>query len=147
MVNRVYDNSEVMDELIKLTLQKTALPAPNPYQEDKKTIEEKRLDAPKKSIMEEAHPEPAYTAESQGDGGLVENEIENQKKMLTVINRMPTGNLVGRYASAANALLKLADVCDDCGENKAADIITETAKTLLTKAKELNGPLDKAPVS
>ena len=142
----IYDKSEVLNELIKLTLKKIAAPSPNPYQEDVKTIEEKRLDAPKESIIETAHPKPVYVAESQGDGGLVENQLEQQKKMLSVINRMPTGVLVGRYAYVANSLLKLADVCDDCGEPKTADLITNTAKTILEKAKELERPLAEAPV-
>ena len=142
MNNRVYDNSEVMNELIKMALIKEALPSPNPYQEDKKTIEEKRLPSPEKNIMEEAHPSPVYIAESQGDGALVENEIENQKKMIEVINKMPTGNHTGRYAALANVLLKVADTCDDLGEESAADLLTDAAKTVLEGAKS---PLAQAP--
>src|SRR5689334_15540538 len=100
--NVIYDNSEVFNELIKISMNKTALPAPNPYQEDKKTIEEKRLEPAEKSIMEVAHPEPVYVAESMKDGALVENEMENQKKMIDIINKMPTGNLVHRYAALAD---------------------------------------------
>jgi len=135
MVDKIYDNSEVMNELIKMTLVKTAMPAPNPYQENKKTIEEKRKPAPKKSIMEEAHPKPVYIAESQGDGALVENEIEHQKKMLEVINKMPTGNSVNRYASLASVLLKVADTCDILEQEEAANLLTDAAKKVLEKAK------------
>ena len=140
--NVIYDNSEVMNELIKSALEKNALPAPNPYQENKKTVEEKRLPAPEKSIMEEAHPEPVYIAESQGDGALVENEIENQKKMIEVINKMPTGNHTGRYAALANVMLKVAETCDVLGEEAAADLLTDAAKKVLEAAKS---PLTQAP--
>lgn len=142
MDNRIYDNSEVMNELIKMALVKEALPSPNPYQEDKKTIEEKRLPAPEESIVEVAHPEPVYIAESQGDGALVENQLEQQKKMIEVINKMPTGNHVGRYAALANVLLKVADTCDDLGEESAADLLTDAAKKMLEGTKS---PLTQAP--
>ena len=135
--NRIYDKSEVINELIKTALLKNAMPAPNPYQESKKTIEEKRLPAPEKSIIEIAHPKPIYVAESQGDGGLVENEIENQRKMLEVINKAPNGNLVGKCAALAHVLLKMADSCDTLGDDEAGDLLTDAAKKLLEQARPL----------
>ena len=142
MTEKIYDKSEVINELVKIALNKNALPSPNPYQENKKTVEEKRVPAPDKSIVEEAHPKPVYIAESQGDGGLVENQLEQQKKMLEVINKMPTGNLVGRYAAVANVLLKMAETCDTLGEENTADLLTNTAKKVLNEAKS---PLTAAP--
>jgi hypothetical protein len=133
-MNQIYDKSEVFNEFIKIALNKTALPAPNPYQEDKKTIEEKRIPV-EKHVMELAHPEPEYIANAQGDGALVENEIENQRKMIDVVNRMPTGNLIGRYAMMVDVLLKIADTCDHLEETEAADLLTQAAKTTLEKAK------------
>jgi len=146
-----WNNSDVMVEFAKIAkdgdllgLKKTAAPAPNPYQEDKKTIEEKRLKTPEKNIMELAHPEPVYIAESQGDGALVENEIENQKKMIEIINKMPTGSLVHRYATAIGALIKMADACDANGEDKAAELLTDAATKLLDDVEKL--PFDGALV-
>ncbi len=140
-MNKIYDKSEVMDELIKIALDKTALPAPNPYQEDKKTVEEKRLPAPEKNIVEVAHPDPVYVAESQGDGALVENQLEQQKKMIEVINKMPTGNNVGRYASLAGVLLKVAETCDMLEEGEASDLLTNAADKVLEEIR----PLIEAP--
>ena len=134
-MSQIYDKSEVMNELIKLAIDKTALPAPNPYQEKIKTIEEKRLPAEKPHIMELAHPEPEYIANAQGDGALVENEIENQSKMIDVVNRMPSGNLTGRYAMMADVLLKIADTCDKLEETDAADLLTKAAAETLNKTK------------
>jgi hypothetical protein len=137
-----WEKSEVMSEFVKIAsetnLLKDAAPEPNPYVEDKKVIEEKRLPEPEKSIMEVAHPKPVYIAEARGDGGLVENEIENQKKMIEIVNKMPTGALVGRYASSALELIKIANCCDEIGEMAAADILTDAAKKLFALAEDMN---------
>lgn len=134
----MWDNSVVMSEFMKiaseidlLNAQKKVAYPQNPYQEDLKTIEEKHLKAPEKSIVEQAHPEPVYVAEARGDGGLVENEIENQQKAIEIINKHPTGSLVGRYASAVNELVKLANKCDEMGECEVADLLTLAAQHLL----------------
>jgi ribulose 1,5-bisphosphate carboxylase large subunit-like protein len=129
-----WEKSEVMREFLKIAseqgLIKEALPEKNPYQEDLKTIEEKRLKPAEKSIIEEAHPEPVYVAESKGDGGLVENQLEQQKKIIQMINKMPTGSIVGRYAHATAVLVKLAGDFDDIGEFDLANLLTDVAGKL-----------------
>jgi hypothetical protein len=129
-----WEKYSVMNEFLKIAekkdllgLKKTAAAEKNPHQEDLKTIEEKHLKSPEKNIIEEAHPESVYVAESRGDGGLVENEIEHQKKTIEIINKMPTGSLVGRYASSVEQLVKFANMCDELGHTKAADLLTEAA--------------------
>jgi len=130
-------NSIILEEFLKIAeekdllgLKKTAAAEKNPYQEDLKTIEEKRMKSPEKSIIEEAHPEPVYVAESRGDGALVENEIEHQEKAIEIINKMPTGSLVGRYAHSIEQLVKFANMCDELGHTEAADLLTDAAKDL-----------------
>lgn len=134
---------DVMKEFLRIAekedllgLKKTAAPAKNPNAEDEKTLKEKRQKAPEKSVIEEAHPESVYIAEARGDGGLVENVIEQQKRIIEMINKMPTGSLVGRYASAAYELVKAANECDEAGLETAADLLTEAASGLLQKAAE-----------
>ena len=141
---------EIMGEFLKIAekedllgLKKTAAPEKNPNQEDEKTIKEKRLKSPEKNIIEEAHPDPVYVAEARGDGGLVENANEQQKKLIEIINKMPTGSLVGRYASAINELVKMADLCEEEGLEQAADILTECVENLVSGIDEI--PFDKAP--
>lgn len=140
----MWDKSEVMSEFLKIASEqnmiKEAYPEQNPYAEDKKTIEEKTLPKSEKHIMEIAHPEPVYVAEARGDGGLVENEIENQQKVIEMINKMPEGSLVGRYAKTAIELIKMANACDDVGETVAGDALTNAAKTLFTMAGIMEGP-------
>ena len=142
-----WEKSEVMREFLRISdesgLLKTAAPEKNPHQEDAKTIKEKRLKSPEKNIIEIAHPDPVYIAEARGDGGLVENQIEQQKRIIEVINKMPTGSLVGRYASAAYELTKMADVCDQLGEEDTADVLTNAAEKLLSAA--VSFPFEKAP--
>lgn len=147
------EKHEVMNEFLRIAeeqdllgLKKTAAPEKNPHQEDLKTIEEKRLKSPEKSIIEEAHPESVYVAEARGDGGLVENQIEQQKKLIEMINKMPTGSLVGRYALVANELVKMADECDRIEEEEVADVLTDAATKLLELAEnEVPLPLTEAP--
>jgi len=144
-------NSEIMDEYLKIAdetdmlgLKKIAAPSPNPYQEAKKTIEEKRLKTPEKNIIEIAHPTPVYVAEALGDGGLVENQNEMQKKLIRIINKMPTGSLVHRYASVIDALVKIADTCDQQDETQAAELLTSAAEKLLVDIEGSSGPFDRA---
>ena len=147
------EKNEVMNEFLKIAekidllgLKKTAAPEKNPYQEDLKTIEEKKFNkAPEKHIMEIAHPEPVYVAEARGDGGLVENGLEQQKKLIEMLNKMPTGSLVGRYASAMLGLKKMADVCDDIGELEIADVLADLTAKFMKLATEEDIPFNKAP--
>jgi len=144
-----WEKSEVMSEFLKIAgeqdwhgLKKTAAPEPNPYQEDIKTIEEKRQKSPEKHIMEIAHPDPVYVAEARGDGGLVENEIEKQRRAIEIINKHPMGQHLGRYASAVVELVKLAEVCDQLGYTFAADRVTDAAQELVNTLEEDNFPLE-----
>jgi hypothetical protein len=142
-----WEKSETIREYFKIAeksgMIKTAAPSPNPHQEDKKTIEDKKPKASDKNIIDEAHPESIYIAEARGDGGLVENANEQQKKLIEMINKMPTGSLVGRYASVASALVKMANDCDEIGETEVADKLTDTAAKLFGMIDEL--PFDEAP--
>ena len=152
-----FEKHEVMSEFLKIAeeqdllgLKKTAAPSENPHKEDQKIIEEKRKKSPEKSIIEEAHPEPVYVAEARGDGGLVENQIEQQKKLIEMINKMPTGSLVGRYASMAIELVKIANMCDELDQESAANLVTDAAVVLLDKmAAEVKEdeahPFEEAP--
>lgn len=143
-----WTKSPVMEEFIKIVTAENLLdnlgnsdavtPEPNPYKEDAKTIEEKQLKSPEKHIMEIAHPEPVFIAESRGEGGLVENEIEQQEKTIRMINKVPNGSLVGRYAEAVTELVKLANQCDDLGHTDAAGLVTDAATDLIEQMKRGN---------
>lgn len=143
-----WEKYSVMNEFLKIAedkdllgLKKTAAAEKNPHQEDLKNIEDKRLKPPEKSIIEIAHPESVYVAEARGDGGLVENQIEMQEKYIEMLNKMPTGSLVGRYASAVGQLSKFANDCDDMGQFDAADILTKAAADLFKKMAGEDLPL------
>ena len=145
-----YDKSEVMNEFFKIAqaggLDKVALPSKNPHQEDKKTIEEKRIKK-EKDIIEVAHPSPVYIAEAKGDGGLVENQNELHNKIMLIINKMPTGTLVHRYASSVIGLLKMAEQLDAVEESDAADLLTNLSSELVKEMgalTESTNDLDKA---
>ena len=122
------DNSEVMTEFYKIATL-----------DDKKDIEEKTLEVDE-DIIEVAHPEPVYVAEALGDGGLVENQNEQSKKMHDIVNKMPTGTLVHNYASCFNDLIKLAEECEIAGDFEGAQLVTELARGVIE-----NLPFDSAP--
>jgi hypothetical protein len=130
-----WEKSEIMCEFGKLmgpVLVKTAATdkAPkNPHGEDVKTIKEKTK-LPEEDIIEIAHPVAIYIAESRGDGGLVENQNEQHAKIMEVINKMPTGALLGAYAKTISALVKMADACDELEEGQLADALTDTASKI-----------------
>lgn len=126
----------IAEEQDLLSLKKTAASEKNPYGEDEKTIREKRQKSPEKNIIEVAHPEPVYVAEARGDGGLVENQIEQQKNLIEMLNKMPTGSLVGRYASAMLGFKKMADDCDDVGMTKVADVLADLTAEFIRMATE-----------
>jgi len=158
-----WEKSEILSEFLKIAEKqdllglgknvKLARPEPNPYQEDLKTIEEKRQKSPEKSIIEIAHPEPVYVAEARGDGGLVENLVEQQKKYIEMLNKTPTGSLVGRYASSVHQLVRVANICESAGEPRAAEFLTVAAEQLLERLACIKSedecsdclPFDKAP--
>lgn len=151
-----FEKYEVMNEFLKIAekddllgLKKTA-ETEEPFEKNTKVIEEKRLESPEKSIIEEAHPESTYIAESRGDGGLIENQIEQQEKLIEMLNKMPTGSLVGRYANSALDLIKAANACDEIGFEKSAELLTEAASITFDKLlEELDSddkfPFDEAP--
>ena len=146
-----WEKSEIMKEFGKIMVSqdivKTAGEKPdavtkNPYAENVKDIKEKRIPHDK-DIIEEAHPEAVYIADSKGDGGLVENQNEQHKKLMEIINKMPTGIIAHRYASTISSLIKMAEACDDIDEQATADILTEAAAQLVSMIDKL--PFEKAP--
>lgn len=133
----LFDNSEVISELIKIAKKgeafKDVFCPKNPYQEDIKVIEDKNT-ATGPDIIEVAHPEPVITADALGDGGLVENQNEQHERMMAVINKMPTGLLVHRYACCFAELIKEAELCEAGGDIKTANELTETARKVLEQS-------------
>lgn len=131
--------SIVLDEFFKIVQKDGLLKeayTQNPHAENKKTIEEKKSKEPETSIIEVAHPKPVYVAEAHGDGGLVENQIEQQERILAAVNKMPTGALLGSYknhayASLAADLLKMAEKLDQENKPQAADKFTKAAELIL----------------
>jgi len=84
-----------------------------------------------KCIMEDAHPEKKKElAEAQGEGGVVENNMEQQEADIKAATNMPSGALVGIHAALINELVKLANEYEENGNTKAALRIDETIRSL-----------------
>src|SRR5688572_18091900 len=74
--------------------------------DDLSVLKEKKQAMEPKDMIQEAHPNPVYVSNALGDGGLVENQNEQQQKIIQMINKRPTGNLVHIYAEAVHELAK-----------------------------------------
>lgn len=87
-------------------------------------------------MIEKAHPEPAWMAKnstpvpSMGDGSLVENVKEQQKKDIEIATRMPHGTLIGVHASLIQELVKLANTLENRGKFKEAARIDVAIKKI-----------------
>lgn len=82
-------------------------------------------------IINKAHPDKkVQMAESQGEGGVVENIQEQQEKDIEAATNMPSGTLVGVHAEVINNLVKLANYYDSIGNSKTADKIDAVIKKI-----------------
>lgn len=82
-------------------------------------------------IINKAHPDKkVQTAESNGEGGVVENIQEQQAKDIEAATNMPSGTLVGVHAEVINNLVKLANYYDSIGNSKTADKIDAVIKKI-----------------
>jgi len=148
-----WEKSETFKEFIKIASENENFidlskeVAKNPYSEESQEIHDKgfkKSDYSEDSIIEKAHPEPIYTAEALGDGGLVENQIEQHNKMVNIVNKMPTGSPIHYYACVIDELVKIANECDSDGETEAANLITKVAEDILGLFQNI--PFVEAPV-
>lgn len=82
-------------------------------------------------LVNKAHPEDSKPAEAMGDGGLVENVTQQQKKDIEIATKMPSGALIGRHAELVNSLICLADKLDSEGKKEAALRIDKTLERII----------------
>lgn len=121
---RYLDNSEVMSEFLKLSAKK----------------KDKDLEVEEEDLVEVAHPEPIYVAEALGDGALVENQNEQHRKLMDIVNKIPTGSLIHIYASCFGDLVSLAEKCENCGELEASKLISEASEKVLEQLPFVTAP-------
>jgi len=60
---------------------------------------------------------------------------------MEVIKKMPTGSLVGRYASTSYNLLKLAEECEKVGAEDVSGELTKLASKFIN-AVDFSSPLE-----
>lgn len=82
-------------------------------------------------LIGNAHSESVAVADAMGNGGLVENVLEQQRKNIGVALSAPTGNFRARHAQLIKELVKLANEADDTGEKDASNMIDKTINNLL----------------
>ncbi len=84
------------------------------YQTDKETGHD---------LILSAHPKSIVLSDAMGNGGLVENLLEQHEAGEGVAFSMPTGNFTGRYAYIVNSLIKISTEADKKGLIKVSDTI------------------------
>ncbi len=146
-MSREWDNSTVMSEFAKIAKDlglissdlsakekegfmknvEETVPTGDDYTRNKKTEE---YDAKDSKIMEKAHKKDSYVAKAMGEGALVENNMQQHKKMLEIAIKMPTGTLIGVHASVVDSLVKMANELEENGKMKEAQLIDNTIKEL-----------------
>ena len=150
-MNREWNSSGVMNEFIKIAAESGLITSDLQQKElagnaDKDTpvkdhrryepTEEYELDVEGGNLVGKAHPKPAWMADkstpvkSMGNGSLVENVEEQQKKDIEVATRMPSGALFGIHASVVSELVKLANKLDDEGRYEESTRIDQTIERL-----------------
>lgn len=81
-------------------------------------------------LLGSAHPDSAYMVDAMGNGGLVENVLEQQRRNIGVALSTPTGNFRARHAWVIESLVKLANKADEDGLFDASDLIDSTINNL-----------------
>jgi hypothetical protein len=82
-------------------------------------------------LIGQAHPLTINLADAMGNGGVVENLIEQQRHNKNVALSVPTGNFRGKHAWIIKSLVKLADQADDSGLEKTSSLIDEALAELI----------------
>ena len=114
--------------------------------QDKAILKEKKraLDLP--DIIDEAHPESAFMAEGPFNTGVVENQNEQHRKMLEVVQRQPSGFHYNKFAELIPQLTSMAANFEDKGDFEAmkkvdmvlGSIVKETSRFLDNTSAALN---------
>jgi len=81
-------------------------------------------------LIEKAHPETAVLADAMGAGGVVENQVEQQKKDIEIATRMPSGALFGIHAELVKELAKKANQLEEEGKVKEALRVDKTIRRI-----------------
>lgn len=86
-------------------------------------------------LIQAAHPEAIVVSDSMGNGGLVENLLEQKSHSEGVAKSAPTGNFRGKHANleVIEALNKLANQADEAGFFEVSDLIEQSITTILNK--------------
>lgn len=77
-----------------------------------------------------AHPKSIEIADAMGNGGVVENQVEQHRHNTGVAKSMPSGNFLGRHAWVIKNLIKLANKAEHDGLFEVSNVIDETLEEL-----------------
>ena len=145
-MNREWNGSKVMEEFVKIAADSGLIVTDfkpknkdfvgNPS-EDTPVKDHRRYEpteeydvTEKKDLVQAAHPEKVQVADAMGEGGVVENQNEQQEKNIDIAIKMPSGALIGVHADLVSTLINVATQLDAEGKHKEAVRVDETIKRL-----------------
>lgn len=110
-------------------------------EDSKDVLMEKKLPfgLEREDLVEKAHPETVLVADGPHTSGVVDNQNEQHKKIVNMVNKQPTGNVFHdlRLADQVNELVAIADVLDSKGLYKEANEVEELTLELLNLKKKV----------
>ena len=86
-------------------------------------------------ILEDSHPKSVVVSDAMGNGGLVENVLEQQRHDIGVALSTPTGNFRGKHANLVAALTKIANAADTSGKTEESEIVDNAIKDIVSILK------------
>jgi hypothetical protein len=145
-MDKEWNGSKVMEDFVKIAAD-SGLIVTNFKPEDKDFVGNPSKETPvkdhrryepteeydvteKKDLVQAAHPEKIQVADAMGEGGVIENQNEQQEKNLEIATKMPNGALIGIHADLINTLIKVATQLDANGKHKEAIRVDETIERL-----------------
>lgn len=86
-------------------------------------------------ILESSHPKSVVVSDAMGNGGLVENVLEQQRHDIGVALSTPTGNFRGKHANLVAALTKIANAADESNNLEVSDIVDNAIEDIVSILK------------
>jgi len=81
-------------------------------------------------LVTQSHPKAIVVSDAMGNGGLVENGLEQKQHMEDVARSTPSGNFRSKHAWIFESLVKIANEADQDGFSDASDLIDELLENL-----------------
>jgi hypothetical protein len=88
-----------------------------------------------RDILESSHPNSVVISDAMGNGGLVENLLEQQQHDIGVALSAPSGNFRGKHANLVEALIKIATAADYEMSQEISELVDNATEDIVSILK------------